>query len=64
MSRAVAAWASRHPWRWIFGVGAWLPIVEIAQTGNAGSLVALAFATVGAFLGSLISPERTTPTPA
>lgn len=64
VSAAVAVLAPRHPWRWIFAVGAWLPVVEITQTGNAGSITALAFATVGALLGSLLSRGRSTPAPA
>jgi hypothetical protein len=59
-----AALASgRRPWLWALLVGAWTPALEIATGGSVASLVALVFASVGAFGGwairrSLQTAER------
>jgi hypothetical protein len=43
--------ARRRPWLWALLVGLPTPILEIARFGNSGSLLALAFAAVGAAIG-------------
>lgn len=43
--------AGRRPWLWALLVGLPAPVVEIARTGNTGSILALAFAAVGAAIG-------------
>ena len=41
----------RRPWLLALAVGAWIPLHDILFTQNAGSLIALAFAFVGAYAG-------------
>lgn len=55
--------AFARPRLWIaiaLAVGVWIPLVEISQSHNAGSLIALAIAFIGALCGlgirSLIEP--------
>ena len=49
---AVIAWiAGDRPWLWALLVGLPTPILEIAQTGRHGSVLALGFATAGAAAG-------------
>ncbi|HSS36136.1 MAG TPA: hypothetical protein VLR93_07655 [Patescibacteria group bacterium] len=52
-SFSFAATAGRRPWLWAMLVGIWTPLVEIGLTGQAGSLIALAFAAAGAAAGHL-----------
>ncbi len=42
----------RRPWLWAIAVGIWVPLHTILHGGNAGSLIALAFAFAGAYLGA------------
>lgn len=52
IAAAVTAGIARHrPWLWALLVGLPTPIVEIARFGSVGSLLALAFAAVGAAIG-------------
>ncbi len=39
-------------WRWALAIGIWIPIICIARTGELASLVAIAFAFAGAYLGA------------
>jgi hypothetical protein len=49
---AVLAWvAGDRPWLWALFVGLPTPILEIAQTGTTGSVLALGFAGAGAAAG-------------
>jgi len=49
---AVLAWiAGDRPWLWALLVGLPTPILEITQTGTAGSVLALGFAGAGAAAG-------------
>jgi len=43
----------RRPWLWALAIGIWIPIQSLIHNGGAGSLIAIAFALVGAYLGSL-----------
>jgi hypothetical protein len=43
----------RRPWLWALAVGIWVPIHGLIHNGNTGSLIALAFALAGAYLGAL-----------
>lgn len=47
-----AALKPRRPWLWALAVGVWVPIFEIVQGGSYGSLIALAVALIGAYLGA------------
>src|SRR5437763_402953 len=42
-----------RPWLWAVLVGAWVPVVGLAA-GNLGSLLALAIAFAGAYLGATV----------
>lgn len=42
----------RRAWLWALAVGAWVPAWGIANSGNYGSLLALAFAFAGAYAGA------------
>jgi hypothetical protein len=42
----------RNAWLWALAVGIWIPVLNIAQTHNAGSILALAFAFAGAYAGA------------
>ena len=42
----------RRPWIWALAVGVWIPLHDLIHNGNFGSLLALAFATAGAYLGA------------
>jgi hypothetical protein len=42
----------RRPWIWALAVGVWIPIHTLIHNGNFGSLLALAFAAAGAYLGA------------
>jgi hypothetical protein len=49
---AVLAWiGGDRPWLWALLVGLPTPILEIAQTGTTGSVLALGFASAGAAAG-------------
>src|SRR5262245_12722657 len=51
---AILAFVSpRRPWLWALAVGIWIPLHNILHHGNAGSLIALAFAMAGAYCGAL-----------
>jgi hypothetical protein len=41
-----------RPWIWALAVGVWIPIHNLIHNGAFGSILALAFATAGAYLGS------------
>ena len=57
-SASLALWIPRRWWLWAMLVGAWVPLVEIIQAGNAVSLLALALAGAGAAIGAAVSPAR------
>jgi hypothetical protein len=42
----------RRPWIWAIAVGVWIPLHNLIHNGNFGSLLALAFAAAGAYLGA------------
>jgi hypothetical protein len=44
----------RRPWLWALGVGIWIPLHNLIHNGNFGSLLALAFALAGAYLGACL----------
>jgi hypothetical protein len=46
-----AAIGGSRPWLWAILVGAWLPLLEVPASGSPDSLVALAFAGLGALAG-------------
>ncbi len=46
-----AAVARDRPWLWALLVGLPTPVLDVARTGNAGSILALGFAAVGAAVG-------------
>lgn len=48
-SAACAALEPARPWLWALAVGVWLPLLAVAQSGNWGATLALAFAFAGAF---------------
>jgi hypothetical protein len=53
VASAILAFLSpRRPWVWSLAVGIWLPLHNFIHNGNLGSLIALAFALVGAYLGA------------
>jgi hypothetical protein len=43
----------RYPWFWALAVGGFVPLVNIVNVGAWASIIALAFAFVGAYIGSL-----------
>jgi hypothetical protein len=43
----------RRPWVWGLAVGVWIPALNIVQTHNASSILALIFPFAGAYLGAL-----------
>ena len=47
-----AALLPRHPWLWGLAIGAWIPVFGIFQNHSYGSLVALAVALLGAYVGA------------
>jgi hypothetical protein len=51
----VAALAGRRPWLWALLVGAWTPLVELANGQGSGAILALGFAVVGASAGYALS---------
>ena len=42
----------RGAWVWALAVGIWIPLLNVLQTHNAGSLLALPFAFIGAYAGA------------
>jgi hypothetical protein len=44
----------RRPWIWALAVGVWIPIHNLIHNGNFGSILALAFAAAGAYLGAWV----------
>lgn len=52
-----------RPWVWALAVGAWIPFFGIALHHNAGSLLALAPAFLGAYAGSLTRRAISPPGP-
>ncbi len=42
----------RRPWLWALAIGIWIPLHTILHGGSAGSVLALAFAFAGAYLGA------------
>jgi hypothetical protein len=42
----------RRPWIWALAVGIWIPIHTLIHNGNAGSILAIIFALIGAYLGA------------
>lgn len=59
----LAAIDGRRPWLWAALIGAPTAIVEIVTTGNTGSLLAIAFAAVGASIGWAVGREVRRPGP-
>ena len=52
IAAAAVAWIGRdRPWLWAALVGLPTPIIDIARTGNTGSVLALGFAALGAAVG-------------
>jgi len=49
-----AALRPARPWLWAVAVGGWIPLLEIASSGNYGSLLALAVSFLGAYSGALV----------
>ena len=47
--------AGHRPWLWGVLVGIWVPVWEVLNGGNPGSIAALAFAVGGAFAGNGLS---------
>lgn len=39
-------------WRWALAIGVWVPLFAVIRTGAFASLVAVAFALAGAYLGA------------
>jgi hypothetical protein len=58
---ASAAISGRRPWLWALLVGGWIPLIEIAGSGQASALLALLFAAGGALAG--YSLARVIPNP-
>ena len=52
----------RRPWLWALGVGAWIPLHNLLTTGNSASLLALAVAVAGAYLGAGLRKLAVQPT--
>lgn len=50
----LGAVAPQRPWATALAVGIWIPLFGIVGRGNYGSLLALAFAFVGAYAGALL----------
>ena len=52
LAAGAASWVGRdRPWLWALLVGLPTPILDIARTGNTGSVLALGFAALGAAVG-------------
>jgi hypothetical protein len=47
-----AALQPRHPWLWALAVGIWIPLLGLIRSHNNGSIIALAVALFGAYLGA------------
>ena len=48
---AFGAIEPKRPWLWATAVAIWIPVYEIVVAHNFGSLLALVFAFIGAYLG-------------
>ncbi|HLX33935.1 MAG TPA: hypothetical protein VKR30_01685 [Candidatus Limnocylindrales bacterium] len=57
-SGVAAALAGRRPWLIAGLVGAWVPILEVAQGGGSAPLAALLFSSVGAGVGYVLGRTR------
>ena len=53
-SLVLSAIAPQRPWAIALVVGVWIPLFGIVTRANYGSLLALAFAFVGAYVGMLL----------
>jgi hypothetical protein len=53
----------RHPWLWALAVGGWTALFGILRTHNYGSLLGLAVALFGAYLGALARRAISPPGP-
>jgi hypothetical protein len=51
-SALFSALRPRRPWFWALAVGVWIPVLGIIQGRHYGSLIALAVALFGAYLGA------------
>jgi hypothetical protein len=55
LAAGVVAWIGRErPWLWALLVGLPTPILDIVRNGNAGSVLAVGFAAVGAAVGWVV----------
>ena len=61
VAAVTAAIAGTRPWLSALLVGAWTPLIEILGGGSTGSLLALAFAGLGAAVGYLATRGATSP---
>ena len=50
----VGAIGLKHPWLYALSIGIWIPLHNIIANQNYGSLLALAFAFIGAYLGAWV----------
>ena len=41
----------KRPWLWALAIGVWIPIYGIVRDGNYGTLLALAIAFLGSYVG-------------
>jgi uncharacterized RDD family membrane protein YckC len=57
-SAIFAAIYPRRPWLWALAVGIWLPLHNWIHNGTFASILALAFALAGAYLGSAVTKHR------
>jgi hypothetical protein len=48
----------RRPWLWAFAVGIWVPLHNWIHNGSFASILALAFALAGAYLGGALTKLR------
>ena len=53
ISGAFAAANQKRPWLWALLVGAWVPVLNVALSGNYGAWLALVPAFMGAYVGAL-----------
>jgi hypothetical protein len=52
LTGAVIAWlGGDRPWLWALLIGVPTPILDIVRSGNAGSVLAIGFAAIGAAVG-------------
>lgn len=61
---AALGWMNpKYAWLWALTVGIWIPAAGIVRQGNYGSLLALAFAFAGSFLGAVARKAFTSARP-